>query len=435
MTHYDVAVIGGGVSGTALLYVLRNYTDVQRIGFYEKHDDVAQVASHTTQNSQTLHYGDIETNYSREKAEEVSNGARLVEHYVERVATDDKVFDKQHKMVIAVGDEEVAALRERYEEFQDLFPKLKLLEREAVAEVEPKIIEGRDPEEDVIALYSPNGYIMDYRRLARSFYDDVKDDERVDAHLGVRAQNFSRKNKKYTFQADGQEHSADVLIADAGAMSIKIAKELGYAEHLGILSVAGNFYVAEEQLLTGKVYTMQLEKLPFAAPHGDPDVHDKTKTRFGPSAKPLLMLERWNYGTVTDYLKSFSWTLDGLKTILNIMGDPVYLKFMALNLLYDVPVIGPRLFARNVYKIIPTLKASDIKKDKGYGGTRPQIIDTKKHELAMGEARIEEDRAVFNITPSPGASMCLQNAVRDARLISEWTGCSFDEKQLDKDLR
>jgi malate dehydrogenase (quinone) len=65
-TKYDVLIVGGGVVGTALLYTLSKYTDIKNIGLIEKYSDLGLVNSASTKNSQTLHFGDIETNYSFE---------------------------------------------------------------------------------------------------------------------------------------------------------------------------------------------------------------------------------------------------------------------------------------------------------------------------------------------------------------------------------
>ncbi len=79
---YKVAIIGGGISGTALLYTLSNYTDINRIVLIEKNQEVALVNSHKTSNSQTLHFGDIEKNYTLEKAHKVNRAASLVKNRV-----------------------------------------------------------------------------------------------------------------------------------------------------------------------------------------------------------------------------------------------------------------------------------------------------------------------------------------------------------------
>ncbi len=38
---------------------------------------------------------------------------------------------------------------------------------------------------------------------------------------------------------------------------------------------------------------------------------------------------------------------------------------------------------------------------------RPQIIDKKNHKLLLGEAKLEEDGVIFNMTPSLGATSSL----------------------------
>ena len=40
--HCDVFIVGGGITGTALLYVLTRYTDIKRIILAEKYDSLAK---------------------------------------------------------------------------------------------------------------------------------------------------------------------------------------------------------------------------------------------------------------------------------------------------------------------------------------------------------------------------------------------------------
>ena len=93
---YEVAVIGGGISGTALLYSLSNYTNLNRIVLIEKNPEVALGNSHKTSNSQTLHFGDIETNYTLEKAQKVKRAASLVKNYILRNDPQQKTYSKYH---------------------------------------------------------------------------------------------------------------------------------------------------------------------------------------------------------------------------------------------------------------------------------------------------------------------------------------------------
>ncbi len=75
--------MGGGVCGTALLFELARYTDVGRILLVERYDQLARVNSKATNNSQTIHCGDIETNYTLEKAVKVKRTAEMIVHYAE----------------------------------------------------------------------------------------------------------------------------------------------------------------------------------------------------------------------------------------------------------------------------------------------------------------------------------------------------------------
>ena len=75
--HYNVAIVGGGISGTALLYTLAKYTDIDSIALFEKYEDLSTLNSNAKGNSQTLHCGDIETNYTLEKAKITNRTASM----------------------------------------------------------------------------------------------------------------------------------------------------------------------------------------------------------------------------------------------------------------------------------------------------------------------------------------------------------------------
>jgi malate dehydrogenase (quinone) len=115
--EFEVLIVGGGVVGTALLYTLSKYTDIKNVGLIEKYSDFGLVNSASYNNSQTLHFGDIETNYSIEKARSVKRMADMVMKYLEsqKGQTDDKrLFSKYSKMVLAVGTGQVQELKKRY---------------------------------------------------------------------------------------------------------------------------------------------------------------------------------------------------------------------------------------------------------------------------------------------------------------------------------
>jgi len=438
-SSYDVLIVGGGVTGTALLYSLSNYTDIKNIGLIEKYSDFGLVNSASYNNSQTLHFGDIETNYSLDKARSVKRMADMVMKYVESEKNSPgnlKVFSRYSKMVLAVGKNQVKELRERYPAFSQLFPNLRMIEKDEIGRIEPRVLEGRNPDQEILALVTEDGYTVDFKKLCHSFVNNsLKKNPVLDIQLNTKLLNIEYKGDHYLVKTDKGDISASVVVFAAGGHSLMYAKSLGYGKNLSVLSMAGSFYTAPK-VLNGKVYTMQVPKLPFAAIHGDPEVHNSEITRFGPTAKPIFQLERHNWSTFPEYWKTFGVGIAPVMSLLKIVFDRVLLSYIFFNFLYDLPFIGRRLFIREIRKIVPSIKLSELKFAKGIGGTRPQIVNNTTRKLEMGEAKISGENVIFNITPSPGASTCLGNAYSDTSKIIEFLGgkFKFNKEAFEKDL-
>jgi len=432
--EYDLIIVGGGISGASLLYAVANFSDVERVALFEKEPEIGAINTAHTNNSQTLHFGDIETNYSLEKARSVKTGAETLAGYLEAADSDRSMHDRRSKMVIAVGEEEVDRLERRYHEkgFGDLYPKLELIDRDRIAELEPAVVEGRDPDLELRALYTPDGYVVDYGETAQSLVSAAESESGVDVHVDTPVEGIVETADGYAVRTSAGTAMADGVVVSAGSHSLQFAKQLGYGQDMALLPVAGSFFLAED-FLNGKVYTLQMAKLPFAAVHGDADVHDASITRFGPTAKPVPELERGNLSTVSDFLDVFGFDAPSFLSYLNILADSVLLPYVLRNLVYDLPELGTRAFLPQVQKVVPSATREDIEPARGYGGIRPQIVDTRSHSLDMGEATIEGEDIIFNITPSPGASTCLKNAKRDAKSVMDFLDgdYEFDEAAFD----
>jgi malate dehydrogenase (quinone) len=437
--EYDVLIVGGGVVGTALLYTLSKYTDIKNICLIEKYSDFGLVNSASTKNSQTLHFGDIETNYTFEKAKSVKRYADMVMKYLEnekRSGNELKLFSKYSKMVLAVGKNQVEELRIRFTTFSQLFPKLRVIEKEEIGKIEPRVVENRDPDQEILALFTEDGYTVDYKRLSHSFVDNAKKEKPgVTIRLNTKLTRIIRNKDNYTVSANTGEIRASVIVIAAGGHSLLIAKSLGYGKNLSVLSMAGSFYTAPK-VLNGKVYTIQVAKLPFAAIHGDPEVHNEKITRFGPTAKPIFLLERHNRSTIKEYWKTFGFGLSPVISLFKIIFDKVLFSYIFINFLYDLPIIGKRLFIKQIRMIVPGIKMNEFKFARGIGGTRPQVVNNTTRKLEMGEAKLIGDKIIFNITPSPGASTCLGNAWSDTSKIIEFLDnkFKFNKEAFEKDL-
>ena len=105
-------------------------------------------------------------------------------------------------------------------------------------------------------------------------------------------------------------------------------------------------------------------------------------------------------------------------------------------MLYEIPYLGAYFFARQARKIAPSLSGKDFTRARGFGGMRLQRVDTTTRKLILGEGKIVGENIIFNMTPSPGASVCLFNAMRDAEQLAVFFGSPkyFDKARMQKEL-
>lgn len=438
---YDVVIVGGGVAGTALLYALAKFTDLQHVALIEKYNGVATVNSKATNNSQTIHCGDIETNYSLEKALKVRRSAQMIVRYASQLPRTirEQVVYPFPKMVLGVGPEECELLRQRYAQFKPHFPGMQLLEKAQIAAVEPNVIQvnGQDRPEEVVAIAIAGEYTgVNYGLLAQSFVEQAQSvsDKTIDLKLGSPVQAIEPVGANYRVVLPDQTLTARFVVVSAGGHSLLFAHRMGIGLNYSCLPIAGNFYFTP-QVLNGKVYTVQNDKLPFAAIHGDPDVLVPGKTRFGPTALPLPVLERGNWQTLVDYLQVLR--LDGAVT--QVLWDLFKVRdireYIFKNMAFELPMLNRRLFLQDARKIVPSLQLEDLEFAQGIGGVRPQLIDKTQAKLILGQAEIDlGDGIRFNITPSPGATTCLSNAEQDLLRIQQHLGCQFDRSWFEAEM-
>ena len=439
---YEVLIIGGGVSGAALFYELSYYTDLGSVVLLEKYADIATLNSNATANSQTIHCGDIETNYTLDKARHVQRTAKMIEKYCLQYGYEEKIMFKHQKMAIGIGYDECRFMTKRYEEFKSLYPYLKLYNKEDLEKIEPALIfdeKGHGRNEEIVGVGTKDQYTTaNFKALSDTFIENAKRNKEIRADVFCDAQVVKIEKKEDIFHVetkDGRKFKAKMVVANAGAHSLFLAHQMGYGLDYGQLPMAGSFYKAHKSILVGKVYMVQNPKLPFAALHGDPDITLDDHTRFGPTALVLPKLERYKGGTYLDFFKTLRLDMKIVKIFYGLLKDRDIRNYILRNFVFEIPYFVKRAFLKDARKIVPSLQVEDIEYAKGFGGVRGQILDKKNMKLMLGEASIDTGEGIiFNMTPSPGATSCLGNAQRDVQKICDYLGKTFDAAQFDKDL-
>lgn len=440
--HYDVLIVGAGISGAALAYELARYTDIEKIAIVEKYEGIATLNSKGTSNSQTIHVGDIETNYTLAKAAITKRTAKMVEKYCLQHGYQNEIIFSHQKMAMGVGDEEVEFLLHRYEEFSELFPYLEVWDKEKLKELEPRVVydeNGDERPENIVALGAQNQWTtVDYGKMSKSLIENAmrENGKTVELFLNSQVLKIEKSTERgYTVKTKNDTFDADFVVVNAGAHSLYLAHEMGYGMNFACLPMAGSFYITNQKMLNGKVYMIQNPKLPFAALHGDPDILANGNTRFGPTALVLPKLERYKSGTYLDFWQTLQLDSKVISALWKLLKDSDIRNYIFRNFLFEIPIINKWLFQKDARKIVPSLSSNEFVYAKGFGGVRPQVIDKNERKLILGEASINTGEGIiFNMTPSPGATSCLGNAERDLRYIVKYLGKTFNETRFNDEL-
>jgi len=444
--HYEVVIVGGGISGAALFYELAKYSDAKKICMLEKYEALATLNSKGSSNSQTIHVGDIETNYTLDKAAITKRTAKMIEKFCLQYGLEEKIMFKHQKMALGVGEEEVAFITKRYNDFKELFPYLELWDKETLRELEPKLVyadkeQTIDRPEPIIAMGARDEYTtVDYGAMTNELAkagQNADSGKTTDIFYNSEVEDIKKDGDIYRVTTvNGTTYTADFVVVNAGAHSLYLAHKMGYGKHMGSLSMAGSFYITSGHFLNGKVYMVQNDKLPFAALHGDPDILEDGKTRFGPTALALGVLERYKgLKSVGQCIKTMNIDSSILKIFWDLLKDSEIRNYVFKNFLFEVPGINKGLFVKDAQKIVPSLTKDDIEYAKGFGGVRPQVLNKTEKKLMLGEASLSEGNGIiFNMTPSPGATSCLGNAQRDIKVVCDYLNLTFDEAQFEADL-
>lgn len=442
--HYEVVVVGGGISGCALFYSLANYTNIKSVALLEKYDGIATLNTKGTCNSQTIHCGDIETNYSEQKARSVREVAKMPVNYALKHGYNEKFMFSHQKMVLGVGDAEVDKLKKRFEVFKEIYPNLEFFELEDLKELEPNLVFDSygNARENIVAMGVRQGKdytTMDFGAISDSMVKNAKiaSKDKYEIYLNCEVLEIKKIGDSFYLRtSDGSAISADFVVVDAGSYSLFLAHKMGYGEHLSTVCIAGSFYFSKRKLLNGKVYMVQNDKLPFAALHGDPDILAGGLTRFGPTALVLPKLERYHgMGSFFDFFKSLKLDKKVLKIACDIFGDKDIRDYILRNFLFEVPYFNKKAFVKDARKIIPSLQIDELSYANEFGGVRPQVIDKNTGRLEFGAGKIStDDGIVFNMTPSPGATSCFETARADMLQICQYLGKKFNVDKFQEEL-
>ncbi len=407
---YQLAIIGAGVTGASLLHMVSRFTDINRIVLIEKNDRPGLANSNPLSNSQTLHQGDIESNYELDKALVLKYNATLIKQFARFQSR--PILGHCHRLLLAVGEDEVDKLERRYHDFLSHYPNMLLWNKSDLLRQEPMVVNGRKglrPDALKAIAVTNDASMVNYQHLASALIEDaLAAKKEIDLYYKHQVRQIKKKLEHYVIDIGNKQIEADTVVVCGSGLSFSLAQEMGLTSGRWLLSVAGKFFTLPKKT-NSKIYTMQDNALPFSAVHCDPCILSHDINRIGPTvavsqnAKVMRLL--W------PYFKNKSTR-----------------AFMVKNALYQMPGMSKYFYLKQARKIIPSLTIQDLKEVQK-GGLRPILLNDEDVSLSRPTQKLNSDHGlIFNIALSPGGVSCLANAVDDAESLCQYLGLSFHQE-------
>jgi L-2-hydroxyglutarate oxidase len=412
-----VAIIGGGVLGTAIAYFLSGHAqDPGSIVLIEQEQNIAQHTS--SRNTGKVHAPFI---YDPVAKKTLAKAAALgYEMWLKFSEKKKLVFKRDGVLEVATDERGIERLHKymKWGEANGLKQnELKLLDMQETKEMEPNV-------RCTAALYCSKDASVDYGALTLALLDDLKLFG-CKIVLGEKVERISRRAGEHALSiSNGRQLTANYIVNAAGGNSMDIAHSMGIATEYGDLHFRGEYWQApaEYQDLTKlSIYSVPRHpEYPFLDPHWI--VRADGRREVGPNAVPVF--GPYAYGWRRNIADMIPKLVESSRTgSRRAVFDRQFLSLASSELKSS---LSKRAMIARAREFLPALRASAFTK-RGTSGIRSSVIDRTGKFVPdtivkwAGEADDASSVHILNYN-SPGATGALPIAAGIASKIFEKGG-------------
>ncbi len=453
----DITILGAGIQWASNFHAACKYTKQDlSVLLLERKSWAGLLNSNETQNSQTLHIWDIESNYDMEKSAHTYNKSQPLKKFAENQSAQWNTFySVWPQMLVWVWNKEIDIVTKRYDSLKELwiYENLSFVPQDKMGHLEPELMRWRDIKKNPIVWIRNEEWVrIDFGKAAQAYVKQwlKHGKENAEVRYNRSVKDIQRRSTTgdlfEIFLDDGTSVFTKSLIMSMGSYTEVRNNKLWYNTNKWIISMAANYYRIRPDFFTSplmaKIYGVQKEWVPYAKAHLDWEWNNSNNVRVWPTALPTYFLEKDKTWSMIDFLKMMRPA--DIPTFINLLKDPKYAAHMYNNLLYKLPYYGPKRFLdKEVRSYLPQIQLEHLEKDIVDAWLRAIWTDRTTHTTTFWwwkeywiNLNWNHENIISNAAASPWASVAWYEGPHDINYIAEhhsWLDFEIDHALMKKD--